>query len=83
MAKKRVCSHEKKRLKKENFSFLFLPVRKLFPHNCLHSIKKNLKSVGKHLPSKNPHPPETYQSTCNASQLTGFHKRRALSVRCF
>ena len=61
MAKKRVFSHEEKTTEKwKTFSFLFLPVRTLFPHNCLHSIKKKLKSVGKHLPLRNP-PHVTYQ----------------------
>ena len=46
--------------------------------NVLPPIKKLLQNVGRHLPSKNPHPTEAYQSTCITSQLTGFHMRRAL-----
>ena len=40
MAKKRVFNHEEKMTEKWMFSFLFLPVHTLFPHDCLHSIKK-------------------------------------------
>lgn len=40
MAKERVYSHQDTSEKGKTFSFLFLSVRTVFPHDCLHSIKK-------------------------------------------
>ena len=78
MAKKRAM--RKERLKNEKlFPFFFY----LFAHSSFMIVYIRLTSVGKHLPSKNPHPAETYQSTCMTVQLTGFSMRRAFNVRYF
>ena len=42
------------------------------PHDCLRSIKKKLKSLGKHLPSKNSHLTKIYQSICNQLKIDWF-----------
>ena len=52
---------ERRKIEK-HFPFLFY----LFAHSChiiVYMLLKKLKSVGKHLPSKNWHPTETCQST--------------------
>ena len=70
----------KERLKNEKlFPFFFY----LFAHPSFMIVSIRLISVGKHLPSKNLHTTETYQSTCITFQLTGFSMRRALNVRYF
>ena len=70
----------KERLKNEKlFPFFFY----LFAHPSFMIASIRLTSVGKHLPSKNLHTTETYQSTCITFQLTGFSMRRALNVRYF
>ena len=83
MVKIRVYSNEEETSKSwKHFTFFSLLVHALFPHDCLHSIKK-LKVCWETPPIKNLHPTETHQLIWITNQLTGSHVSRLLIVKCF